>query len=115
MNQKIDTKKAIQSLIKQDGFSNVAGILGEVAKEEEILIRNTNDSHLRQAFEYSLYALMDCYKGAGEKNKKQIRNLMEVDSVKYSLDLLNWESSKHCDSMKSACKTIKGWRNVQPS
>lgn len=115
MNQKIDTKKVIQAIIKQDGFCNVAGILGEVAREEETLIRNKNDRHLQQAFELMLYGLMDCYKGAGKKNKEQIKNFMEIECVKYALELSGWDSLNHCPAMQKICKTIKEWRDVQSS
>ena len=115
LGEKLNPKETIQKLIRQEGFCNIAKTLGDVAANEETLIRNRNDSNLRNAFEYFLYTLMDCYKGAGKKNQKWIKNLMEVDSVKYSLELCNWESSNHCDKMKEVCKTIKEWRNVQSS
>jgi len=107
---KLDPKKTLVQLIKQEGFCNIAGTLGEVAKETEDLIRDANDRDLQQAFEIMFYGLMDCYKGAGKKNQKQIRDFMEIDCVKASLEMSHWESHNHCPAMIDACKTIKEWR-----
>ncbi len=111
LGDKLDVKKTIQKLIKQDGFCNVAKTLGEVAANEETLVRNKNDNHLRFAFELVICALVECYAGAGKKNKKWIRNLVDVDSVCYALELCEYDSKDHHDAMKRTCKTIKEWRN----
>lgn len=113
MNSKLDTKKFLEKLIEQDGFGNVAGTLGEVAREQEKLIRESNNSHLACAFTFALYVLMDCYKGAGKKNKKQIKNLVKIDSVKEALKIVNWDSPNHCPAMKEAYQTIKEWEKEE--
>lgn len=107
--QRVDPKEAIKNLIRQDGFSKVAKTLGDIAAEEETLLRIRSDSNLRQAFEIVFLAMMDCYKGASKKNKKWIKILLETDALKYSLDLCNWSSDNQCPAMKEAYKTVKEW------
>lgn len=109
--QRVDSKETIKNLIRQDGFSKVAKTLGDVAAEEEALIRIRCDSNLRQAFEVVFLAMMDCYKGAGKKNKKWIKTLLETDALKYSLDLCEWSSDSHCPAMKDAYKLAQEIKN----
>lgn len=111
MNDKLNTKKFLTKLIEQDGFGNVAAILGEVAKEQEELIRESNDTDLACAFTYVFYILMDCFKGAGKKNKAQIKNVVQIDPVQEALRIVKWDSPNHCEAMKEAYKTIKEWEN----
>lgn len=110
-HDRIDPKEALENLIRQDGFSHVAKTLGEVAANEESLIRIRNDFNLRFAFELLFCALVDCYKGAGKKNKMWIENLMQVDAVKYSLDLCEPMAEGQYQAIKGAYQTVKSWEN----
>lgn len=107
--EKINAKEMLQRLIDQDGFCNIAGTLGEVAREQETLIRNTNDALLREAFIYTLCALVECHAGAGKRNKNWIERLVKTDFIKYALEVANWESLDHCFSFQKAVAKIKSW------
>ena len=113
MNDKLDTKKFLTKLLEQDGFAGVASTLGEIAKEQENLIRESNDADLACAFTYVFYILMDCFKGAGKKNKKQIKNVVKIDSVQEALKIVHWDSPNHCEAMKEAYQTIKAWEKEE--
>jgi hypothetical protein len=110
MSDKIDPKKTIQKLIKQEGFGSVAQILGEVAKDEENLIRKSSDNSLRCAFETILPALIECFPRVGKRKQEFIKQIVGFIPVQESLKIVGWDSPNHCIAMKEACKTIKEWQ-----
>lgn len=102
-------KESLRNLIRENGFSEITSLLGEIAKEEEAFIRESRDSDLASGFEMSFLAMMDIYPYAKIRQKEFIRQFVTGETFLRALGVLEWDSDKQSQAMKEARKTVLEW------
>jgi hypothetical protein len=104
-----DTIHRVAQLLKEKGFTKIIRSLGEIAKQQEIAIKKQNDGILSNAFEITFLLLMDCYKTAGKKNQKFIRQTLTGEFFLIALDKIGWTKEYQSPKMKEAHETVMNW------
>lgn len=95
-------KEGIKLFIKEKGVKEVAEDFSRAIQESEFELKIDSDRDLLNAFAIIFPLFVESYNKFGIKKKRLIKQILLFESVKKSLEMIEWDSPKQSIAMKEA-------------